>query len=153
MRVLSPEEGGAYAADALSSAISCYLLRRRQRCVSSAALLEMTLVALRTVKMDEAADRLEQAHARRVGMRAHLVVQHQAGCTAWSKDWLTQHARQHWSLGRTVARILAGQVEQELTRRSSSRVRREQVLAMLAERVEQYGLVPACPLEPAAREA
>ena len=149
LRVIDPEEASFAHADALAWAIRCYLRRRRIRCVSSAALLEMLLSVLRGVGMADSAGRLEAHYAARARFRSRLRVDHGEACTAWSKQWLVEHARRQWALPRPVARILAGRIEFELMERQTDRVARGELMEMLASEVAAWGLIAACPLVPA----
>jgi hypothetical protein len=91
------------------------VLHRRIRCLSSAAVLEMALAALRAVDLSESAETLEQAHLARLRMRSRLIVRHDdSPPTAWSKDWLVQQMQRKFGLGRTTARILAAKVERDM---------------------------------------
>lgn len=146
LRVTGSGEGQAVRAQAVAAAVCCYVVQRRLRCVSSAAILEMALTALRSIGWKAAAARLEYRHNARSAMRSRLMLHHHDGrVTGWSKEWLAQHARSRWSLGRTAGRILAGQVEQWLLDSGAGQVRRAEILRMLGWLVTAYGLaeVPA----------
>jgi hypothetical protein len=145
-----------FLADLLSSAVAFYLRRRRLRCVTSAALLEMALTSLRAAALRDAAAAMEQRHWQRAELRRHLAVRHEHGAaTAWSKQWLVQQARSQWHLSRPLCRILAGQVEESLlgrwrhrlstSDRSRRRIDRSGVLAMLEQAAAEYGLADAMP--------
>ena len=53
-----------------------YLHRRRVRCITSAALLEMVLTTLRISGLADVASELERRHAARLSMRSRLVLDH-----------------------------------------------------------------------------
>ncbi|MHC4716943.1 MAG: ATP cone domain-containing protein [Planctomycetota bacterium] len=128
-------------AEVLSSAVGQYLRRRGIRCITSAALLEMVLTALRISGLGDVGGELERRHRARLGMRNRLVLDHGSGVrTAWSKDWLVGRLRARWGLGRAAARVLAGEVELDLMARGSTRIGREEVARMLTERVASCGL-------------
>ena len=152
LRVLPAEEGNVLRAEAMAAAVRCYLLQRGLQCASSAAILEMVLTALRLMGWHGAAARLEQRHIARSALRSRLALQYHDGrLTAWSKEWLVQHARSHWLLGRTAARILAGQVEQHLLDRGARQVDRRTIMKALEWLVGAYGLATPVPAEAAGR--
>lgn len=140
LRVLPPGAEEFYLAGALSSAIECYLRRLGRRCVSSAALLEMTLQALCSANQDPSALALEHRHRRRLEMRNALQVRHGRSHIAWSKQWLAHLAATRWELSRPAARIVAGDVEERLLARPRRHLSRKAVLAMLDEALQAYGL-------------
>ena len=82
LRVLPPHEGCADRALALASAVRCYLLRRRERCATSAAVLEMVMAALRAVNLPLTAERLEEWHSARLSMRNRLTLRHGPASTS-----------------------------------------------------------------------
>jgi len=152
LRVLPVGDGRVYVSGALSAAVRQHILRREPRCVSSAAILEMALAALRAANLTAAAERLEREHTARSEMRTKLTVScRDGGLMAWSKDWVVRFAEERWSLGRTAARILAGRVEHQLMRRSARRVERKKVINMLARLVSAYGLATSSPAGAGAR--
>lgn len=125
----------------LSAAVGQYLHRRRVRCITSAALLEMVLTTLRISGLAEVASELERRHAARLSMRSRLVLDHGMGVrTVWSKDWLVRRLCSRWRLGLAAARILAGEIELELLGQSLDVIRRQDVEAMLTDRVVACGL-------------
>jgi len=146
LRALRGDRRDADWAGALAQAVACFLRRRRIRCLSSAAVLEMAVVALASVGMRASAEALESRHAARLKMRRHLTVRHASGVrTAWSKDWLVRRAAAEWGLGRTGARILAGHVENDLIAGGHRDVTRTRVVQMLAEVAGAYGLATPGP--------
>jgi hypothetical protein len=141
LRVLPAPREDFHFAEALSIAIRCYLRGRRIRCLSSAAVLEMALTVLRAVGLTGAAAELESQHAARLQGRSRLTIHHNDGRrTAWSKEWLARQAASRWGLGRTAARILAGQIERELIRQDVRDVGRAELMQMLAVNAAAYGL-------------
>lgn len=140
LRVLPSGSEEYYLSEALSAAIECYLRRLGRRCVSSPALLEMTLQALCSANQDPSALRLEHRHRRRLEMRSALQVRHGHSRTAWSKQWLAQLAAARWELSRPAARIVAGDVEERLLARPRRHLSRKAVLGMLDEAMQAYGL-------------
>ena len=115
MRVLPEGVDSFGRASVLTSTIECYLLSHGPRFVSSGALLEIALAALRAIHLERSARQWEQHHSRRWQLRRQLVIHHNSsGDSDWSKNWLVSHLCAHWSLGRPTARVLAGQVEQQL---------------------------------------
>jgi len=141
LRALRADPKDARLAEALCRAIEFYLAHRHLRCVSSAALLEMALTALRAAGLAQAAECLESHHAARVRLRSRLTLHHRPGLkTSWSKHWLAAQAASQWKLGRTTARFLAGQVEDELAAHSAREVTRRAVLERLAELAAEWGL-------------
>jgi len=140
----------------LSAAVGQYLRRRGVRCLTSAAVLEMVLTTLRISGLGRVGAELERRHAARLGMRNRLILDHGSGVrTAWSKDWLVRRLCSRWALGRAAARILAGEIELELLGMDLEEIHRNEVVAMLTERVAACGLTghvdphPA-PVEPPA---
>jgi len=146
LRVVGPQTPDGFWADALSAAVQCYIRRRGLTCVSSAAVLEMALTALRAVCLEDSARRLEQWHTARARMRGRLRLYHQDGrATNCTKQWLVEHLCKRWSLRRTTARILAGQLEKRLIRAGTDSLTRSEVLGMLERLVSAYGLVQTHP--------
>ncbi len=150
LRALPPHEGCLDRATALSSAIRCYIIRRRERCVTSAAVMEMVLAALRAVSLPITAERMEDWHAQRLEMRNRLVLHHSDTASSnWSKDWLVQQAKAQWGIGTVSARIIAGHIERILMAGGCLAITRAEVIAMLEQQVSAFGLVLACPLQEA----
>lgn len=146
LRALMPSPKAIEYAEVVSSAVRRFLVRRSQRCISSAALLEMALTALRAAGLAEAAASMEQAHARRNSLRSQLRLHHDQGPpSAWSKSWLAQHARRDCRVSRNVARFLAGQVEQHLLAAGQPDVSRESAMQALGQIAAEYGLVCQLP--------
>ncbi len=137
-----------HVAAALAGAVHCYLIRRRVRCISSPAILEMALTVLEAAGLREAKARLEKRHGARVRLRSRLRLHHDGGaCTAWSKQWLVRQGRSRWGLGRTAARILAGQVEQALVRHRLRDLTRSAAVRLLGLSAAAYGLAPPAAAE------
>jgi len=135
-------------ADALASAVECYLHRRGVRCVTSAAVLEMSLTALEAAGLPEARAKLEARHGDRQVLRGRLSIRHANGArSAWSKNWLVHQACRQWGLQRATARIFAGQVEDALMARTAPEIGRSAALRLLARALAAYGL--AGPEQPA----
>lgn len=149
LRVLPAGIDGAYGADALSSAIGCYMQHRNVRCTTSAAVFEMALTALRTVHMHEQVQLLEEWHSARQTLRNSLHLEHQPGRrTRWSKQWLVQQARHQWDLGRPAARVLAGLLEKRLMLLAPRVIKRDQALAQLTKLAEAFGLAAPLTIQP-----
>ena len=146
LRVLDGQDENFSYAHSLSAAILCYLRRRKTTCITSAALLEIVLAALRSVGLPEAADRLEQHYMDRADLRSRLRITHdEAGlATSWSKDWLVQQAVCRWGMSSGAAKALAGEVEQRLADRRGYEISREKLLEMLDGLAESYGLTVPC---------
>jgi hypothetical protein len=135
------QRADAYLADVIAAGVECYLRRRRTRCVSSPAVLEMVLAVLGRLDMHHARDALEAWHAARLRLRDRLTLRHDADArTAWSKDWLVHQGRSHWRLGRAAARILAGEIERRLMQRGAREADRRDIMRMLAGDIAAWGL-------------
>jgi hypothetical protein len=176
--MLAVRRGGLGEARDLSIAIGIYLARSSCRCISSAAIFEMALKVLYRVRMGGAAVAMESHHSWRADARKRLRLCHESGrASAWNKSWLRELARRMWNISPATAAILASEVEGELLSendadatgsrsvgRASPRrqpahptkrprlVPREKVVAMLNERVAQFGLADAVPVRQYAME-
>lgn len=133
----------------LARAIHIHLQRRRRRLISSSAVFEMVLKALRQVRMGETAEILELHRMLRAVRRRLLYVRHEDGnVTMWDKSWLAKLAEGIWCLSPGTARILAGEVEIHLLPQEEREVSRREVLDLLNQKVSQFGLADAVPVEP-----
>lgn len=132
----------------LAKAIELYLIRTDQRRISSAALFEMGMKVLRRVGLDEAGEVLEGHRAWRRLRRLRLKVRQEGGrMTFWDKSWLAEFIARSWHLSRATARILAGQIELELLAGPARVVDRQAVIDLLNDRVLQFGLADAVPVQ------
>jgi len=130
----------------LSEAVETYICRKGDHCLSSSAIFEMTLKALKYVGLTTAADRAEHYRAWRSMLRGQLRIEHEQGrLTLWDKGWLLEFARRSWHISPETARIFAGKIELELLRSGESIVARQQVVHMLNRSVAEYGLADAVP--------
>lgn len=153
-RAIQPFGGRQCDAASLSGAV-CAFLRRGggARSISSAAVFEMVLKVMRRVGFFDAAEAMEVHHAWRQARRAKMRVIHDGGrVTAWEKAWLSSLAERGWHLSRTVARIIAGQIEHDLLTARTSVVTRAAALDMLNEHVAALGLADAVPVNQPAVE-
>jgi len=146
-RAMRQTTGRYYDAWQLALAIELYVDRCGWSCVSSAAVLEMTVKVLHRSALHAAGDLLE-AHGfhRRTERRRLRVCHGQGKVTGWDKSWLGELAERSWFLSRTTARILAGKVEEDLLADGRSVVGRQEVLDRLNERVVACGLADALPV-------
>lgn len=132
----------------LAAAIEIYLVRTHVRCISSAALFEMSVKVLRRVGLGATADAAEAHHARRRKLRRRLRVRHDGGeVTLWDKSWLVALACCGWNVSQATARILAGHIEDELLTDAPRALARREVLDLLNVRVAQWGLAEAVPVD------
>jgi len=133
----------------IAEAVEMYLIRRGTRCVSSQAVFEMALKALRHVGLAPAAEAAERYRQWRMLLRGQLRVRHEEGkLTYWDKGWLRDFACRSWRIMPTTARILAGIVELRLLRGDDTIVRRQAVVDMLNDVMAEYGLADAVPVIP-----
>ena len=131
-------------ADRLSEAIGLFVGQRGCRVVSSRALLEMALRALRKTGRAAAGDALEAHSRQRQRARRQLTVVHDNGRRSrWDRHWVTQQVRHRWRIGRPAARAISAEIERHLLARGGE-VSRDAVLDLVDERVENYGLAPWC---------
>jgi len=131
----------------LAEAIELYLLQRRCRRVSSAAILEMMLKALGYVGLDCAARAAEAYRQWRALSRSQLRIRHEGGrVTLWEKGWLCEFACRSWQISRSTGRILADAIELELIQGEQDVVDRSAVLEGLNRLVLAYGLADAVPV-------
>jgi len=134
-------------ADDLGMAVEIYLQRTRQNVVSSSAVFEMSIKALRHVDMDDVAEVLELTHALRTARRRDLRVRQDDGrLTAWDKGWLANIGGRMWCLSPKCARIMAAEVEEELLEDDTVEVSRYEVLEMFNLCVFEFGLADAVPV-------
>ena len=140
-------EGTYRDARELAGAIHIFLMRKRIKSISSSAIFEMGLKALRRIHMGEAAEILELHRTLRAMRRKLLHICHDDGnITLWDKGWLVALAMQMWHLSRQTARLLAGEVELELLPQEDNEIPRQEVLDELNKLVQQYGLADAVPV-------
>jgi len=130
----------------LAEAVETYIIRKGCRCVSSSAVFEMTVKALRHVGLLKAAESAENYRAWRSLLRQQLRIKHDEGrLTLWDKGWLLEFATRSWHISPAVARILAGKIELDLLRSGESIVPRQKVIGLLNRSVAEYGLADAVP--------
>ena len=130
----------------LAEAIETYIRRSRTRCVSSAAVFEMTLKALKYVGIPDAAESAEEYAQWRGLLRKQLRIRHEGDrLTMWEKSWLFEFAQRGWQVSRRTARIFAGQVEEDLLRSGQTVVHRADVIEALNRMMAEYGLADALP--------
>lgn len=130
----------------LAEAVGTYVIGSHSSCVSSAAVFEMVLKALKYVNIAEAAEAAENYCRRRSLLRRQLRIRHEGGrLTMWAKGWVCQFAFRSWRISRRTARILAGQVEQEILRSGQGIVSRSKVISTLNCLIAAYGLADAVP--------
>ncbi len=140
--------GDIFEARELARAIEIFLVRSKRFRISSAALFEMGLKALRHVKMNDAAELLELHRTLRTIRRRLLRVRHEdEKLTAWDKGWLVELAARMWHVSHTTARILAGEVENEILSHDQPEIHREEILDLLNRRVAELGLADAVPVD------
>lgn len=145
-RALAPRGQYREAVD-LSAAIGLYLERALWTSVSSAAVFEMTIRVLRRVGMDDAAKSMETFRFSRGRRRRLIKVAHLSGqVTFWQKDWLSRLGAKYWSIARSTARIIAGQVERELLAGPGGTVTRVELVERFNTLVSEYGLADAVPV-------
>ena len=130
----------------LAEAVELYLPRRGVKCISSTALFEMTLKALRYVGILPAAQAAEEFRRRRDLLRGKLRIRHEGGrITYWDKGWLCEFAQRSWGVSPQTGRILAGRIELELFALPEMVISRQKVLEMLNRMMAEYGLADAVP--------
>ena len=131
----------------LARAVEVFLRRQRKRVVSSSALFEMALKALRRVHQGAAAEVLELYRSLRASRRRLLRVRHDDGrVTHWDKSWLVKQAESIWGISTSAARIIAGTVEMDLLPQEPAVVARGTALEALNEQVVAFGLADAVPV-------
>ncbi|MFW6154424.1 MAG: ATP cone domain-containing protein [Planctomycetota bacterium] len=143
-RVLRPTGQADTLPRLLCEAIAIHLRRRGTAKVSSAALFEMVLLALRETDQPSAGDALE-AHRRwrHRARRALRLVDEDGRLRAWDRGWLTGRIQSRWALSRPAARALGAIIEAELLGRPGELSQRR-IDDLIDERVENYGLAPWC---------
>ena len=130
----------------LAEAVETYIIRKGKACVSSSAVFEMTVKALRHVGLPHAAQSAETYRIWRSLLRKELRIQHEEGqLTLWDKNWLLEFASRSWHISPRTARILAGKVELDLLRDNEGIVPRQKVIDLLNRVVAEYGLADAVP--------
>lgn len=142
--------GGRYRdANDLAQAIGIFLKRSGRRCVSSAVMLEMVLKVLNRAELAQAAQAMEAHRDWRAIRREQLRVLYADGKSAcWDRRWLEELAVRSWNIDPTTARILAGQIENDLLCGQMSSVSRQEVLDRLNTRMAELGLADAVPVRP-----
>ncbi len=143
-RVMAPFGSPFARTHHLSRAIVLYLHKKSINSVTSRALFEMVVRALRQTRHAAAADALETHHRWRSDARRHLTVVHDNGQrTGWDRTWLVQQIQRRWDVSRPAARALSAGVEIDLLGGAGD-VGRQRVLDLADERIENYGLAPWC---------
>lgn len=152
-RALGGEGWSFQSAECLSQAVGIYLRREDRWRVSSRALLEIALRALRQTGHEDAAKELEWHHRHRLGARRRLKVTQtarpgeskavEAWVFRWDRDWVTRQIEQRWDISRAAAAAISADIEAELLE-SPSHIDRDALIDLLDERVEHYGLAPWC---------
>ena len=145
----------------LAEAVDVYLRRQGRLCISSSAVFEMTVKALRVVGFAAAAEAAESYRDRREMLRTQLRILDSRGkLRFWGKSWLCELACSSWHISPTAARILAGKVERRILRcaqwvraRTCERLRlgrlvvsRQTVVDLLNQCTSEYGLADAVPV-------
>lgn len=141
--------GGDYqTAKELARAVEIYLRRKHRKTTSSSAIFEMSLKALRRVKMGEAAEVLELHSALRAIRRRMLRINHGNGhFTEWDKNWLVKLGKQIWQLSEKTARIIASEIELEILPSQQEKIlTRAQICQHLNCKVVELGLADAMPV-------
>jgi len=145
-RAVRPAKGRCDYARSIAAAIEVFCRRSGCGCVSSAAVFEMTVRAMRCVSLDVGAEAMESHRAWRIRRRRQLRVAHERGqVTMWDKSWLCELAQRSWRLSRPAARIIAGRLECELLAEPAELLWRDTVVARLNDCVAAYGLADAVP--------
>ncbi|MDY6913079.1 MAG: hypothetical protein SVT52_01290 [Planctomycetota bacterium] len=147
LRVVGQAGENSYYVRQIAEAVKIYLLRRRWVCISSAAIFEMSVSALRSIGRSLAADAMEWHQLWRNTRRGRIRVRHDDRKeTLWEKGWLCKLAVKCWFIRPTTARILVGQIEQQLISEGVRRVSRDELLEMLNNLMMAYGLADAVPV-------
>ncbi len=143
-RGLSGSGGRFEQAQWLTDAIAAHLRRAGQPTISSGALFEMAVNALRATGHRSAAAAVEAHHQWRQRARRSLAVRNELGlATAWDRGWLTDTLADRWALSRPTARALSGILEDDLLG-SIDELPERALLDRADELIEQFGLAPWC---------
>ena len=145
-RAVRPAGGRCGYARPIAAAIELFCRRSGCACVSSAAVFEMTVKAMRCVRLETGAEAMESHRTWRARRRRQLRVSHEGGqVTMWDKSWLCELAQRSWRLSRSAARIIAGRLECELLAGPDELLWRGAVVDMLNAHVAACGLADAVP--------
>jgi hypothetical protein len=145
-RVIKPNGGTHRNACDLAGAMHLYVRRACRHSISSSAVFEMVIKVLRRVGFVAAAEGLEAHRIWRQQRRGELRIRHDSGqVTRFDRTWLAELASRSWHISPAAARIIAGDVENELLRGSHAELRREDVVELLNTRMAQFGLADAVP--------
>lgn len=141
---LGGQPGWLIYADSVAQAIHAYLRVLNMRAVSSRALFEMAVGALRCIGRGEAAERMEE-HARwRRRARRAMVLLHDGGQRCeWDRSWVIEQLRRRWRISPPAARALSGHLERQMLQRPRL-LSRQDVLDAVDELADHYGLTPWC---------
>jgi hypothetical protein len=152
-RALGGETDLFQSAECLSQAVGIYLKRENRWRISSRALLEIAIRALRQTGHDQAAKDLELHHRDRLGARRQLKVTQAAQpgesnstntwTFRWDRDWVTRQIEQRWQVSRTAAAVISADIEEELLS-TQTQIDRQALLDLIDERVDHFGLAPWC---------
>ena len=143
-RVLRCGDQGNLLPRLLCEAIAIHLRRRGTAKVSSAALFEMALLALRETDQPAAADALEEHRRWRHQARRTLwLIGEDGRRRPWDRGWLTARLQSRWAISRPAARAIGGILESELLGQADP-LPAQRLDDLIDERVENYGLAPWC---------
>ena len=146
-RAMQRTQGRFRDARDLAEAIEIHLKRTGRYEVTSETLFAMALRVLRRVRLDRAAEVLENYRLWRRLQRSGLLVYHGPGkVTLWDKGWLCQYLHSAWNVSPAPARVIAAAVEIDLLKMDEIMITREDVLARTNEAVSQFGLAEPVPV-------
>jgi transcriptional regulator NrdR family protein len=146
-RGIEPTEGDYQEAIDIARAVFIHLRRKEISVISSGALLDLVLRAMRRMNMAEGAVLIELHSVLRSERRKGFQVVHENGkVSEWDKTWLARLAGRMWFISTRTARHIAGEVEMELLERVDRTVKRQEVVDLLNEEVSQFGLADAVPV-------
>lgn len=131
----------------LAEAIEIHLKRTGHYEIRSQAVFDMALRVLHRVRLDRAANVMENYRLWRQVQRNGLLVYHGPGkITLWEKGWLCQYLHSAWTVCPATARVIAAAVETDLLTADEIMVTRDDVLARANEAVAQFGLAEPVPV-------
>ncbi|MHC4982193.1 MAG: ATP cone domain-containing protein [Planctomycetota bacterium] len=141
-------EGTFHDASHLALAARIYLARSGVKRISSAAMMEMVMKALRCMGMAPAAAAMDAYHAWRCWRRGRIRIVHEGGqTTLCDKGWLSELACRSWNLSQRTGRIMAAEVERDLLAGNRDELWRDEVQDMINWCVAAFGLADAVPVE------
>ncbi len=131
----------------LAAALGTYLARKYKDSVSSRVVFEATVKTFGYVGLTAAEQAFKDHQAWRYDRRNQLRVRQEDGkLTWWDKNWVKDLAIHSWHVSPQTGRTLAAHVESALLEGQRETLERHEVLDLLNQTVDAFGLADAVPV-------